>query len=190
MKMMILKLTPIDVESDHWKYSTEKGEVIVRAQDEGQARALANGAFVMPREQVPGAETRHMIWSVPDLVTCETIDDWDGETDGPAEILYPVDYAVPDRPREAEYLRALAYQAEHQTTDLRQLGVRIYNHLHGNTEVEVAASQVAEGVGRITDWANEVKETGESEHLPLIAAGLRKIADELERQATVAGLAN
>ena len=174
---MIWKLKPTDVESDHWKGSTYKGEVIARAKDERQARALATLHF-------RGADTEALPWWRPELVTCETVDDYDGETDGPAGILYPVRYAVADRRREAEYLRVSAYQAEHQTANLRMLGAIINNHLQGNKEVQAAALQLADGVVRISDLAEEVKETGEPEHLPLIAAGLRKIADELERQAT------
>lgn len=187
--MTIFLLTPTDVESDPWKYSTHKGEVIARAKDERQARSLANHHFVMPREHIPAAETRHMIWSLTELVTCETIDDWEGETDGPAEVLYPVSHAVADPHREAEYLRALAYQAEHQTADLRKLGGIIHNHLL-DKEVTVATLKLTDGVARIGDWATEVKETGEPDLLIEIAPGLRKIADELERQATVPELAN
>ncbi len=40
--MMIFKLTPIDAEPDQWKASTYKGEVIVRAEDESEARHLAH----------------------------------------------------------------------------------------------------------------------------------------------------
>ncbi len=173
--MMIFLLTPIDAESEHWQDSTHKGEVFVRAKDERQARSLANIHFY-------GADTSMLPWRQPDLVTCETIDDWDGETDGKLEVLYPVNHAIPDRPREARHLRTLAYQAEHGTTDLRKLGEIIHNHLL-DQEVMIATLKLSDGVARIGDWVNEVKETGEREHLPLIASGLRKIADELERQA-------
>ena len=182
--MTIFLLTPIDVESEHWKYSTHKGEVIARAEGEQQARALANHHFVMPRERIPGAETRHMIWSLSELVTCETIDDWEGETDGPVAILYPpVSVAVEDLRREAEYLRVLAYQADRCTDDVRPLGGMIYSHLLGQAP-HTAALQLAEVDSHIIDWAGEVKETGEPDLLPKIAPGLRKIADELDRQAT------
>ena len=94
--MKIWKLAPTDVESDQWQYSTHKDVVIVRAKNEVQARTLANRAFAMPREHIPGAETRYMIWRLPKLVTCETVDDWDGKMDGPAEVLSPhVDHIEP-----------------------------------------------------------------------------------------------
>ena len=180
MMMMIWKLTPIDVESNEWQYSTHKDIAIVRAKNEEQARSLANGAFAMPNEHVPGAETRHMIWGQSDLVTCETIDDWDGETDGPVEVLYPVDNAVADRRREAQYIRALAYLAKHRTTDLQSLSGRIHRHLLSQACTE--AKQRVEVDTHITDWA---RETGDHDLLRKIEPGLRKIADELERQAAV-----
>ncbi len=174
---MIWKLKPTDVESDHWKGSTYKGEVIARAEDERQARALATLHF-------RGADTEALPWWRPELVTCETVDDWEGETDGPAEVLYPpVNHAVADLRHEAEYLRVLAYQAVRCIDDVRPLGGMIHRHLLGQAS-SAAAIELADVGGRIIDLAEEVKETGEPEHLPLIAAGLRKIADELERQAT------
>lgn len=184
--MMIWKLTPTDVESDHWNGVTYKGEVIVRAEDQEQARHLAHSSFVIARDARLSPDSPLPPWRLPELVTCETIDDWEGETDGKVQVLYPVHYAAADRRREAEYLRALGYQAEHQITDLRTLGGIIHNHLL-DKEVTVTALKLADGVARIGDWANEVKETGESEYLPLIAAGLRKIAAELERQMTHIG---
>ncbi len=73
--MMIFKLTPIDAESDHWQASTYKGEVIARAEDEQQARTLANMHFGLVRKQVHGTDTPTPPWRLPELVTCETIDD-------------------------------------------------------------------------------------------------------------------
>ncbi len=182
--MMIFKLTPIDAESDHWKGSTYKGEVIARAEDEQQARTLANMHFGLVRNQVRGADTAMPPWRLPELVTCETVDDWEGETDGKVAILYPpASHAVADLRREAGYLRVMAYQAERCTDDVRPLGGMIHRHLLGQAS-STAAIELADVGGRIIDWANEVKETGDPDRLPLIATGLRKIADELERQAT------
>lgn len=48
--MMIWKLTPTDVESSHWRGSTYKGEVIVRAEDEDEARHLAQSSFGIARD--------------------------------------------------------------------------------------------------------------------------------------------
>ncbi len=99
-------------------------------------------------------------------------------------VLYPpVSVAVEDLRREAEYLRVLAYQADRRTDDVRPLGGIIYRHLLGQAP-HTAALELAEVDARIIDWADEVKETGEPDLLPKIAPGLRKIADELERQAT------
>ncbi len=182
--MMIFKLTPIDAESDHWKASTYKGEVIARAEDEQQARTLANMHFGLVRKQVRDAYTPTAPWRLPELVTCETVDDWEGETDGRVELLYPpVNNAVVDLRHEAEYLRVLAYQAVRCTDDVRPLGGMIHRHLLGQAS-STAAIELADVGGRIIDWADEVKETGDPDRLPLIATGLRKIADELERQAT------
>ena len=181
--MTIFLLTPTEVESDQWNGSNYKGEAIARAENQDQARRLAHSRFWETRESRLTKESPNQTWLSPELMTCETIDDWDGEMDGKVEILYPVEYAAVDPGQEAEYLRALAYQAEHQTTNLRKLGEIIHNHLRGTKEIAIAISKVTNGVASITNWANEVKETGEPDLLPKIAPGLRKIADELDRQA-------
>lgn len=49
--MMILKLTPTDVETNHWKCSTYKGEVIVRPEDVSEARHLAQLSLGIARRQ-------------------------------------------------------------------------------------------------------------------------------------------
>lgn len=182
--MTILLLTPTDVESDHWNGSTYKGEVIVRAKDQDQARHLAQLHFGIARDVRLSKDSPAPPWHLPELVTCETIDDWEGETDGEVAVLYPpVSVAVEDLRREAEYLRVLAYQADRRIDDVCPLGGIIYSHLLGQAP-HTAALELAEVDSHIIDWADKVKETGEPDLLPKIAPGLRKIADELERQAT------
>lgn len=181
--MMILKLNPTAVESDRWRASRYRGEVLARAKDEKQARTLATQHFRAVSEYVHGADTPLPPWPDPELVTCEVVDDWGIETDGPVEILSPpVNHAVADLRREAGFLRVMAYQAERRTEDVRALGGIIHRHLL--SQVCTVAIEVAGVDARITDWANEVKKTGEPDLLPKIAPGLRKIADELDRQAT------
>src|SRR5262245_19030236 len=47
-------LLPLDVASDHWRASTYKGDVIVRATSEAEARSTATTTFFRAYERVPG----------------------------------------------------------------------------------------------------------------------------------------
>ena len=52
--MPLWHLFPIDSASDHWRASTYKGEVIVRALSEAKARSTAMATFFRAYERVPG----------------------------------------------------------------------------------------------------------------------------------------
>lgn len=86
---MIFRLTPTDVESVHWHGSTFKGEVIVRAESEEQARDKARSSFVIAQDARLTRDSPESVWHSRELVTCKVVDDWEGETDGEAAILYP-----------------------------------------------------------------------------------------------------
>ncbi|MEE9130815.1 MAG: hypothetical protein V3T84_12410 [Phycisphaerales bacterium] len=94
--MHIWELKPTNIESDHWQGSTYKGEVIVRAEDEDEARRHALVTFRVPTERVPRADTPFPPWTQSELVTCERLDDSDYAEDGPAGVLSPpVDHIEP-----------------------------------------------------------------------------------------------
>lgn len=185
--MTIWKLKPTDVETDQWNSSTHKGEAIIRAEDEVQARMQAQFSFAIAQRMQKGKGPPFPVWNRSEFVVCSRLDDWEGAIEGKTEVLYPpASHAVTDLRQEAEYLRTLAYQAERSNDDVRTLGGIIHTHLLGKM-TQAVAIELAEVDAGIIDWANEVRETGEPDLLVKIAPGLRKIADELERQATHAG---
>lgn len=160
--MMIFRLSPIYNDADLWTDGEQMDDVIVRAEHENMARTLA--------------KRLGDVWNQEDIVECVSLgdDDWQYKTDGTPEILYP-HIEDPDPRSEAMYLRAQAYLAENEPFNVKSLCGVIYNHLPGGQAMEMVE------VGPIKDWVEEAKETGKREQLPLIAAGLRKIADELDR---------
>lgn len=87
--MPIWKLSPTDKRSDHWKASTYKGDVIVRAASEGEARAKATSEFRIATKKVLGGNTLFSPWDQPDLVICNRLENSSYEEKGPIAILYP-----------------------------------------------------------------------------------------------------
>ena len=87
--VLIWKLIPIDKTSDHWRASTHKDEVIVRAQSEKEARAKATSEFQITIHIGRGEWT---IWGSPweqsNLVSCQRLEDSPYEEKGPVAILY------------------------------------------------------------------------------------------------------
>jgi len=183
--MMIFRLTPINVKTEHWeKGSKHKGEIIVRAEHEDMARQHAHDSFRIARNVIPGKDSPEPVWKSHDLADCRQLDDWKHETDGPPEILYPIPsyYEVLDPRRETMILRAQAYLADHEPMDVQEICNVIYNHLQSGQEDMAKAIERTEVGARIKDWVEKAKETGNAEQLHQIADGLCQIADELERQ--------
>ena len=87
--MPIWKLTPLDKTSDHWKRSTHKDHVIVRAATEDQAREKAVSEFDIAAEGVPGGNTLFNPWDQPELVSCQRLENSNYEEKGPVAFLYP-----------------------------------------------------------------------------------------------------
>lgn len=88
--MPIWKLTPIDDTADHWEASTYKGEVIVRASSEQEARKTAAGNFYQMRERIHGGLTPWgSPWDYSHIVSCQRLEDSHYEQEGPVAILYP-----------------------------------------------------------------------------------------------------
>ena len=87
--MPIWKLTPIDKTSDHWRASTHKDYVIVRATSEGEARAEATSEFIIATKKVPGADIPFSPWDQQNLVSCQRLENSNYDERGPAAVLYP-----------------------------------------------------------------------------------------------------
>jgi len=88
--MPIWKLSPIDKTSDHWRTSTYKGDVIVRASSEKEARATAHSEFITATEIIRGGQTLwNTPWDQPNLVSCQRLEDSHYEEKGPVAVLYP-----------------------------------------------------------------------------------------------------
>ena len=88
--MPIWKLIPIDKTSDHWRTSTYKGDVIVRASSEKEARATARSEFRTATEVIRGGQTPwDTPWNQPNLVSCQRLEGSPYEEKGPVAVLYP-----------------------------------------------------------------------------------------------------
>lgn len=88
--MQIWRLHPSDVDSPGWEASTYKGEVIIRAESEIKARAMAAKAYVIATRVKIGARTNHDIpWNQPSLVSAVTIQDRRYDERGSEEIVGP-----------------------------------------------------------------------------------------------------
>ena len=86
--MRVWKLIPLDTASLHWLASDYLGNVIVRADDEDAAHALATQQFGKAVERIPLALTIINPWE-SDLVACEPYDGTEYAQDGPPEVLWP-----------------------------------------------------------------------------------------------------
>jgi len=98
--MKICKLTPILKDHASWKYSTHFGELIVRANDESDARKIADQTFTVGAPVRPGESTSSIPWYLREVVSCESIEDSRFSVHGRREILFPpeLDAEFPDSP--------------------------------------------------------------------------------------------
>ena len=88
--MKIWKLSPLDLDFAGWCGSRYKGDAIVRAEDEEEARKIANQRFFILPEKVSSCqETPRSPWDDLPVVKCIELDNSDYPTDGPAELLEP-----------------------------------------------------------------------------------------------------
>ena len=90
--MPIWQLDPSDPKSNHWRASTYNGRVIIRAPDELRARAIANRAFGIVAEYIPGTDTPLLPWVHSGLVECQKIEAGPYEEEGAEAILDPSKY--------------------------------------------------------------------------------------------------
>ena len=87
--MRIWRLKAIDTNSHHWEASTYRGDVLVRAESEANARRLAARAFGVATRVIPGQEVSVVPWDHPWLVSAEIVEGSPYGPDGDEEILEP-----------------------------------------------------------------------------------------------------
>ena len=88
--MPLWHLLPIDIASDQWRASTYKGEVIVRARSEAEARSTATATFFRAYERVPGGAILFSPWGQPALVRCQRVEGLPYDNHGPTAVVYPL----------------------------------------------------------------------------------------------------
>ena len=94
--MIIWKLSPlVDFDSVDWCCSSHKGDAIVRAKDEEEARDIAFKHFFSLAEKVSSCqETPRSPWNDSTVVKCIELDNSNYSTDGPAELLELADFDI------------------------------------------------------------------------------------------------
>ena len=86
----VYRLAPIDFDDPNWETSSYKGDGIVRAKSEDEARALAEQAFrTSAAEPSLGQLGRPTPWTNPALVRAETLEQSPFPPDGEDEVLVP-----------------------------------------------------------------------------------------------------
>ncbi len=88
--MRIWRLKALKLSSYHWQASIYRGNVIVRAETEADARRLATQAFWKATDKIPGKEVAVNPWSDPRLVAASVLAGSQYDPDGDEEILYPL----------------------------------------------------------------------------------------------------
>jgi hypothetical protein len=88
--MPLWHLLPLDSTSDHWRSSTYKGEVIVRAASEAEARSTATATFFTAYARTPGDTMLFSPWGQASIVGCQRVAGVPHENQGPAVVVYPV----------------------------------------------------------------------------------------------------
>jgi hypothetical protein len=71
--MPLWHLLPLDSTSDHWRSSTYKGEVIVRAASEAEARSTATATFFTAYARTPGDTMLFSPWGQASIVGCQRV---------------------------------------------------------------------------------------------------------------------
>jgi hypothetical protein len=87
--MPLWHLLPLDSTSDHWRSSTYKGDVIVRATSEAEARSTATATFFMAYARTPGETMLFSPWGQSSIVGCQRVEGLPHENQGPAAVVYP-----------------------------------------------------------------------------------------------------
>lgn len=87
--MPIWRLSPIDLSDRNWEASSHRGQVVVRASNEDEARDLAEDAFAVKTRFAPGMGVITPPWKRPEQVKVELVTDSPYEPEGPPQVLEP-----------------------------------------------------------------------------------------------------
>ena len=88
--MPFWQLLPLDSTSDHWRASAYKGEVIVRAASEAEARSTATATFFRAYARIPGETILWSPWGQPALVRCQRVEGFPYDDQGPTAVASPL----------------------------------------------------------------------------------------------------
>lgn len=97
--MPIWKLEAVDPTANHWRCSKWVGTVFIRAKDELAAREIAQSAYGIVAEKIPGLETPQIPWVHDWISACEQVGDSEYDADGPDDILGPEEALKRTHPR-------------------------------------------------------------------------------------------
>ena len=97
--MPIWELEAVDPTVDHWRCSKWVGTVFIRAKDELGARGMAQLAYGIVAEKLPGKEVPLMPWVHEWISTCEQVEDSEYDVDGSDVILGPEEARKKMHPR-------------------------------------------------------------------------------------------
>jgi len=87
--MKIWKLSVFNEVSFDWRASTYKGETIIRAESEHNARRLATLSFFIAKPRASDGTIAANPWTQKNLVSCESIEDERYNSTGEEEVLFP-----------------------------------------------------------------------------------------------------
>ena len=88
--MRIWQLKALSLSSRHWEASTYRGDLIVRAESEANARRLATQSFWIATDKITLQQAPANPWSHSWLVAAEVLKGSQYDPDGEEEILYPL----------------------------------------------------------------------------------------------------
>ena len=99
--MNIYQLTPTASDYAGWKHSRYRGKLIIRAEDEGDARKIALQTLLIGGECRLDKEVVFCPWDAPEVVSCEIFSDFRFPSDGRREVLFPPEWDIefPDSPK-------------------------------------------------------------------------------------------
>ena len=87
--MAIYKLYPVDHAPMKWQSSRYRGEAIVRAESEEQARQLGTSEFNIPRS-FRSEKKKSSPWEDPHTVLCQPLNNAGYDEQGPEQVLSPL----------------------------------------------------------------------------------------------------
>ena len=99
--MEIYRLNPTTKSYAGWNHSMYRGELIVRAENETDARSIAYQTMIIGGEVRTGQSTVYCPWTHPEFVTCSAATDTAFSKDGRREVLSPPEWDIefPDSPK-------------------------------------------------------------------------------------------